>query len=826
MIVAYDSSIIPVSGYALVLGRNSFQYTFSGFVASGNLYIPNTYLSQLPAGEYTALPQVLDAESLVYFLDEQDLQIIEVPDYPNALVLTSAASVLDALQMQLNAETAARIAADSVLQAQISALSTQEAADIALVQNQIVATSGQLHNQLLQVITDYQAADVVVSGYLTQQFTAADTSVRSEFAAADVVVSGYLTQKFIDADTSLRSLLEGEFQAADVSVSGYLTSQFTSADANLRSLLEGEFAAADVVVSGYLTNQFTVADADLQSQITSHVSDTNNPHNVTAAQVGALTVASGDTRYSLINHTHQFNQLLNIPSTVSGYGIADALAYTDRSQTFNGAQAISGTLATSGLISVRADPSTATGYAVGLYVPTLSGDTGTAGYFGSRDASNNRSALIAESTNAPAMQLTSSGQDTLRAYNLGTQPVIFLIREGDTQSNTVSIMLRVANRTRGSAVAEAGFGSALDFLLASDTTNDRQAARITALWLDPREASRSSALTLSTVVAGGSFTERLRITPSGALLIGKISGLSGTGDLDIAGNLNVTGTITQAGGITTEVVTDFTANGTFIIPSGAKFIRILAIGPGGGGGSGRRGAANTARLGGGGGGAGSTVDVIYTVAEAIGTNNTLSVVIPSSGTGGAARSADDADGAAGGNAGNTTVSNNSGRVITFAGGGVGGAGGTASTGTGGSAGIGTTVAGAGGSSSSSATGAAGGTSNGLAAGAGGAGGGISASNTAFGGGSGGHGSRSLWSSVAATGGTVDTTGPQNGGTPGLYLPGGGGGGGAASITTTAQTGGNGGTYGGGGGGGGASVNGQTSGGGGNGGPGFVRIFAW
>ncbi len=281
----------------------------------------------------------------------------------------------------------------------------------------------------------------------------------------------------------------------------------------------------------------------------------------------------------------------------------------------------------------------------------------------------------------------------------------------------------------------------------------------------------------------------------------------------------------QTLGVFQPTVTDFTANGSYTIPTGAQFLRIIAIGGGGGGGSGRRGAAASARFGGGGGAGGGYTDVAYTAAELLALASSLAVVVGGGGAGGAARTADDTDGANGGSGVVTTVTAAS-TIVASANGGPSGSGGTAAAGTGGTGGgpLATFVSVGGAASSTSATPPAP-SSSGAGTSGGGGGGGIDASNVARAGGSGGLGGRA--SSGINTNPAGGATGNAGTSAPAVVgaAPGSGGGGGGANASGAGGSGGAG-VRGGGGGGGGASANGSNSGAGGNGGDGFVRIYAW
>lgn len=82
------------------------------------------------------------------------------------------------------------------------------------------------------------------------------------------------------------------------------------------------------------------------SALDTHASDTSNPHNVTAAQVGAATSAEVDAMlagYATMSHTHTFASIASKPTTLSGYGITDASLYDAYTQTFaNGNNVVAG----------------------------------------------------------------------------------------------------------------------------------------------------------------------------------------------------------------------------------------------------------------------------------------------------------------------------------------------------------------------------------------------------------------------------------------------------------------------------------------------------
>lgn len=84
----------------------------------------------------------------------------------------------------------------------------------------------------------------------------------------------------------------------------------------------------------------------------------------------------------------------------------------------------------------------------------------------------------------------------------GTKFEVFL---GDATTNTSSEVMRISHS--GGAISS-GFGSQLKFFLESSTESTmRTASQIETLWTDATDATRTSAIKLSTVTSGGALTE-------------------------------------------------------------------------------------------------------------------------------------------------------------------------------------------------------------------------------------------------------------------------------------------------------------------------------
>lgn len=273
-----------------------------------------------------------------------------------------------------------------------------------------------------------------------------------------------------------------------------------------------------------------------------------------------------------------------------------------------------------------------------------------------------------------------------------------------------------------------------------------------------------------------------------------------------------TGRPTFAKGAMRDVVTNFTASGTYDVPAWARWLDIICIAGGGGGGAGASGIAGTARYGGGGGGSGGICAMrISTSALA----SSLAVEMSAAGAGSAS--------GAGAQGGYSRIRSGS-RIFIWATGGNGGGAGSAN-GPAGGGGLGDFTTNPGGASSVSAAGAVGqGYVRPDGAAGGGGGGGLSVANVAFAGGTGGTGAPLRTAATAGTAGT-GAAGGNGADTPdlNLYWAGGGGGGGGANALGAGYNGGNGGNYGGGGGGGGAGL--TAGGAGGNGGAGIIIIAA-
>jgi len=108
---------------------------------------------------------------------------------------------------------------------------------------------------------------------------------------------------------------------------------------------------------------------------------------------------------------------------------------------------------------------------------------------------------LATAAGAGDVQISPNGVGTLKA-DVGAGSEITLLDGG---TNTIANTLTLRHNSSGTPLAS--FGGAMRFQLQSSTTANRAAASVEALWTNPADATRSSALALRTVNAGGALTE-------------------------------------------------------------------------------------------------------------------------------------------------------------------------------------------------------------------------------------------------------------------------------------------------------------------------------
>lgn len=393
-----------------------------------------------------------------------------------------------------------------------------------------------------------------------------------------------------------------------------------------------------------------------------------------------------------------------------------------------------------------------------------------------------------------------------RTITIGNTAITGLYQFGAGTSGTGLSALGV----NGAWSNSSGINNGYSFL---QTINQSGSAGYRGVWVSPFEQAVGSGPKLLFDVGTNTLADGAGAHTSKA-------SIDNAGNLVIAGTLN-TLTLPTSGALAKSCdVQVFTSNGTWTMPTGAKSVTVLCIGPGAGGGSGRVSASGTLATGGGGGAGGGTSQMTFRATDL---PSSVSISTGTGGSGGAAQSSSSSDGNAGSQA--TTGTGFGGFVV----GGRGGAGqpGTSTTGASGgtgASGMFNSVTGG----SSSATGGLGNSGNngvGLCGGSGGAGGGITTATAVSGGGNGGVPNITGGASVPAGGSSGGGAGANGAVTTNPYAATGGAGGGS-SITGNGGKGGDAGSYGAGGGGGGAALNGFSSGAGGKGGDGICVVITY
>jgi hypothetical protein len=164
------------------------------------------------------------------------------------------------------------------------------------------------------------------------------------------------------------------------------------------------------------------------------------------------------------------------------------------------------------------------------------GTTGTYFAFGLGAATGNTYASIRAITGgggSAAAHLVL--QATSGNVGIGTTAPATLLHAVSTTATTNALrnVLTLGANVTSTGVGAAGLGAAVLFQAESTTTADQDMAQIGALWTTATHATRASALTFSTLTAGGSLTERVRIDGAGKVGIGAVTPLQ---KLHVAGD--------------------------------------------------------------------------------------------------------------------------------------------------------------------------------------------------------------------------------------------------------------------------------------------------
>ncbi len=99
---SFDLAATIVSGYLVAVAPDQSAYLIDGiveFVGDDSLYISKGSFSTLPVGHYIVLPQLIDDEGLIYFLDEAEIDVHYVPGATSySVTVPSVFSRLDDLE--------------------------------------------------------------------------------------------------------------------------------------------------------------------------------------------------------------------------------------------------------------------------------------------------------------------------------------------------------------------------------------------------------------------------------------------------------------------------------------------------------------------------------------------------------------------------------------------------------------------------------------------------------------------------------------------------------------------------------------------------------
>lgn len=188
------------------------------------------------------------------------------------------------------------------------------------------------------------------------------------------------------------------------------------------------------------------------------------------------------------------------------------------------------------------------GNAAGLYVPWVSGDTLASIVAGSSNASNNRNAVYGEAYSAVGIYGVSNSAAALQGISTSSFGVRAVSTSGVGLSATSTSGRAITGLTSGAAIpamwlqkdsasagvitpilelyqdttagGTTGLGAAIDWYMKTTTTADVAASRIATLWTDATHATRTSAITFSTVNSAAALAEVARFIPAGLSAIG------------------------------------------------------------------------------------------------------------------------------------------------------------------------------------------------------------------------------------------------------------------------------------------------------------------
>jgi hypothetical protein len=609
--VSYASSIPATSGYAFFVGKG-IQYRLDGFVASGQVYITRSGVSSLPVGKYEMLPQVIDSDNRVYFLTPQDVEVERVLGTSSTAFATGDSilvriAALEAASGGVGTTTFLGLTdtpdsysgyngyAVSVSGSQLvfqtfpagvtdhgalTGLSDNDHPQYLLAASGLTTASGDA--RYAHIIHDHALATIIASGFMS----AAD-KVKLDSVPSDLLTLASGNVLYWPLSTDLATQVELNTHESDTTnIHGIVDTSalVLTSDSRLNDSRTPTGSATGVLSGTYPSPGFAV-DMATQAELDLHLADFNNPHQVTANQLGALIVASGDARYAQLNAVNTFTIRQII--AVSGIGTVSAsgLVFTNTTPAAVGSQQYSPRLQFIGqgwkanataasqtvtwTIENQPQQSNASAHTTLVVNPILNGtsiaglwfgannDTepkrglfgfdgttpvsldGNFGYcgFGSVGANN----VFAAYVNAGRQLLFGNGglalgsttkfswtssalgnsisgdlgiyRNTISVLevNNGTANQFGALKAGwrDSRVSTIASGLYIGGQSSGTPTT--GFGIAQVFTMNSASASDRVAAQISTAWTDAIDISRTSKVSIATVLSANALTDRLQV---------------------------------------------------------------------------------------------------------------------------------------------------------------------------------------------------------------------------------------------------------------------------------------------------------------------------
>lgn len=146
----------------------------------------------------------------------------------------------------------------------------------------------------------------------------------------------------------------------------------------------------------------------------------------------------------------------------------------------------------------------------------LGANYGTAGILTAKtvllEANASSNLVISNFYSSGAIQFCTNGRiERMRIDSTG----LVVCATKDTATNSITNLLTLGHATSGTPAAGFGNGILFQGYTNGGGTTQKDMAQIAAVWTTATDASRASALTFSTLTAGGSLTEMVRITNTG-----------------------------------------------------------------------------------------------------------------------------------------------------------------------------------------------------------------------------------------------------------------------------------------------------------------------